>query len=280
MIFQSADFRDKIRRNKMKAMKKIFMAAIAVCSGAVLQAQQLTGYDIVKRADEVDEGKTNSSRAVLTLTSQKGAVRTREILMRGKDYGDVKKSVFIFSAPKDVLGVAYLSFDYPDKGETKQDSDSWLYMPAMKKTRRISSSGKDDDFMGTDFSYADLGDRGLNKDTFTLLGEESVDGQDCYKVEAAAKDKSEKSPKRVLWFRKDNYILAKAEYYDRQNNLYKALSCSGIKQVDGIWTTEKMFMKNAKTGHSTLLELKDVKYNMEIPDSYFTVSAIERGNIR
>ena len=264
----------------MKAMKKIFAAAVAVCAGAALQAQQLTGYDVVKLAEEVDEGKTNSSRAVLTLTSQKGAVRTREILMREKDYGNIKKSVFIFSAPKDVLGVAYLSFDYPDKGETKQESDSWLYMPAMKKTRRISGSGKDDDFMGTDFSYADLGERGLNKDIFTLLGEETVDGQNCYKVEAVAKDKSEKSQRRILWIRKDNYILSKAEYYDRQNNLYKELSCSNIKQIDGIWTTEKMFMKNAKTGHSTLLELKDVKYNMDIPDAYFTVSAIERGNIR
>lgn len=265
----------------MKIVKTIFgVAALALAAGALF-AEELTGYEIAKRGDAVDKGTTSSYTAAMTLTSQKGAVRTREIFMRSKDYGNVEKSVFVFSAPKDVLGVAYLSFDYPDKADgTKPDSDSWLYMPAMKKTRRIAGSGKDDDFMGTDFTYADLGDRGLNKDTFSLLGEETVDGEPCWKVEALSKDKSEKTQRRILWYRKDNYKVCKGEFYDRQNTLARELSCSGIKKIDGIWTTQKMLMKNLKNGHSTLLEMKDVKYNLPLSDNMFTVGAIERGNIK
>ena len=260
--------------------RRIFLIAGMIFASSLF-AQELTGYEIAKRADEVDDGKTSSYTATMTLTNKKGSKRIREIFMRKKDYGDVEKSVIVFTVPKDVTGVAYLSFDYPDKADgSKDESDSWLYMPAMKKVRRISGSGKDDEFMGSDFTYADMGERGLSKDTFTLLGSEDVDGADCWKVEAKAKDKSEKTQRRILWFRKDNYILAKGEFYNRTDKLERELSCSDIKQIDGIWTTGKMFMKNVKSGHSTLLETKDVKYNIELSDSLFTVSVIERGNVR
>jgi len=262
-------------------MKKKFLLMMCMIFVSSLFAQELTGYEIARRADEVDDGKTASYTATMTLTNKKGSKRIREIFMRKKDYGDVEKSAIVFTVPKDVAGVAYLSFEYPDKEDgSSKDSDSWLYMPAMKKVRRISSNGKDDEFMGSDFTYADMGERGLLKDTFTLIGSENVDGEDCWTVEAKAKDKNEKTQRRVLWFRKDNYILVKGEFYDRTDKLERELACSDIKQIEGIWTTGKMFMKNVKTGHSTLLEMKDVKYNMDLSDSLFTVSAIERGNIR
>ncbi|MCR5288806.1 MAG: outer membrane lipoprotein-sorting protein [Treponema sp.] len=262
-------------------MKHFFLLGFFCACTAVLFSEELTGYDIAKRADSVDEGKTSSYTATMTLTNKKGATRIREISMRSKDYGDVKKSVIIFTMPKDVSGVSYLSFDYPDNSDgSKPDADSWLYMPAMKKVRRISGSSKDDDFMGTDFTYADMGDRGLTKDTFTLVGEELIDGFDCWIVEAKAKDTSEKTQRRVLWYRKDNYKALKGEYYDKQNTLTREMRCTDITQIDGIWTTGKMFMKNVKTGHSTLLEMKDVMYNRAFDDNMFTVSSIERGNIR
>ena len=88
------------------------------------------------------------------LTDKNGKVRMREVIMREKDYGNVKKSVVVFKTPKDVAGVGYLSFEYPDNADgTTKDSDNWLYMPAMKKIRRISGNTTEDDFMGTDFTY-------------------------------------------------------------------------------------------------------------------------------
>lgn len=264
----------------MKHTKLLTTLAFFAISTSIF-AESLTGYEIARRADEVDEGKTSVRTATMTLTNKKGAVRTREVTMKSKDYGDAKKTVVVFTVPKDVAGVAYLMFDYPDKADgTKPDSDNWLYMPAMKKVRRISGSTRQDDFMGTDFTYEDMGDRGLSKDDFNLLGEETVEGAECYKVECVAKDKGEKNPRRIVWFRKDNYLMQKAEFFDRQNTLQRELSCSEISQIDGIWTTGKMFIKNVQTGHSTLLEMKNVQYNTDLSDSLFTVSAIERGTAR
>ena len=240
-------------------------------------AQSLSGYDIMKKADDVPSGNTSSYTATMTLTDKKGKVRTREVFMRSKDYGDTTKSVICFTTPKDVAGVAYLMFEYDDESK---DSDNWLYMPAMKKVRRISGSGKSDDFMGTDFTYEDIGERGLAKDTFTLLSEETVAGSKCYKVEAVAKDKTEKNPRRIVWIRADNFMMVKAEFYDRQNRLQRELTCSDIKQVDGYWTTGRMFIRNVQKEHSTTLEMKNVRYDIQIDDSIFTVSALERGAVK
>ncbi len=99
-------------------------------------------------------------------------------------------------------------------------------------------------------------------------------------MECIAKDKTEKNPRRILWFRKDSYVMQKAEFYDRQNNLQRILECSDIKQIDGIWTTGKMYIKDIITNHSTLLEMKDVKYNVSLNDNIFTVAALERGTVR
>ena len=261
---------------------KLAMIAFTVVMGTrIAFAQELTGYDIAKRADEVDKGDTSSYTATMTLTDKKGAKRVREVTMRSKDYGDTTKTVIVFTTPKDVAGVSYLMFEYDDAPDgTSKDSDNWLYMPAMKKTRRISGSSKGDDFMGTDFTYEDMGDRGLSKDTFTLLEEENVAGVECWKVECVAKDKTEKNPRRIVWYRKDSYLVQKAEFYDRQNNLQRVLECSDIKKIDGIWTTGKMYIKNVITNHSTVLEMKDIMYNIPLKDNIFTVAALERGTSR
>ncbi|MBR1912289.1 MAG: outer membrane lipoprotein-sorting protein, partial [Treponema sp.] len=196
-------------------MKKFMVPFITLASAFVIGAvqvgaEELTGYEIAKRADAVETGDTSSYTATMTLVDKKGSKRVREVMMRSKDYGDTTKSVIVFTTPKDVAGVSYLMFEYDDAPDgTSKDSDNWLYMPAMKKTRRISGSSKGDDFMGTDFTYEDMGDRGLSKDTFNLLGEETVAGVKCWKVESLAKDKTEKNPRRIIWFRQDNYLTQK-----------------------------------------------------------------------
>lgn len=263
----------------MTCIKKITSTLVVLCVLASGFAQ--TGYDIMKACDEVSTSDTSSYTATMTLTDKKGKTRVREVKEMSKDYGDVTKTVIVFTTPKDVSGVAYLMFDYDEKADgTKQDSDSWLYMPAMKKVRRISGSDSGGSFMGTDFTYEDMGSRGLSKDTFTLLGEETVDGVQCHKVEAVSKDEAEKNPRRIFWIGKDNNMMYRAEFFDRQNNLQRVLVCSEIRQIDGFWTTSRMLMTNVITGHSTLIEMKNVSYGDTLDDSLFTVAAMEKGRIR
>ncbi|MBQ9238858.1 MAG: outer membrane lipoprotein-sorting protein [Treponema sp.] len=265
---------------------KIIKRGIALfVTGALLLtavgAQTMSGYDIMKKADEVERGSTSSYVATMTLVSKNGNTRVREVVSYRKDFADSKRSVVVFRTPKDVAGVGYLMWEYDeDANGNKKDRDSWLFMPAMKKVRRISGSESGDDFMGTDFTYDDMGDRGLAKDTFTLLGEEAVNGVLCYKVECVAKDATEKNPRRILWVRKDNFIVQRGEYYSKQNTLQRVLECEDIQQIDGIWTTGKMTMKNVKTEHATVIEMKDIHYNQQIADSLFTVASLERGAIK
>ncbi len=259
-------------------MKKLITTLSVLLIAAALFAQ--SGYDIMKKADEVAEPKTSSSTATLTIHSKKGSDRIREVIMKSKDYGDVEKSVIVFTTPKDVAGTGYLTFDYE---EEDKDSDNWLYMPAMKKTRRIASSGSEGEgsFMGTDFTYQDMGDRSLNKYNYKLLGEESVDGILCYKIECISKANTEKDPRYITWISKKDYILCKAEFYDRQNQLHRILTCSNFTVIKGYTTAQVMKMENVQTGTWSLIETKNISYDTEdIDDSLFTVTAIEKGRIR
>jgi hypothetical protein len=263
-------------------MIRRIIALSAVLTGitALAFAQTPSADEIMKKWNTVEEGNTSTYIATMTLTNAKGAVRTREFVFYKKKFGDIKKSILVFRTPKDVSGIGYLMWEYKEENGVKKDSDNWLYMPAMKKVRRISGSDSGGDFMGTDFTYDDIGDRGITKDTFTFLGEENVDGQDCWKIECKAKKADEKNPKRIVWIRKDNYLEQKAEYYNHQDKVQRILSCSGIKQIDGIWTTPSMTMKNTATDHTTVIEMKDVHYNQDINNSYFTVASVERGAIK
>ena len=259
-------------------MKKTILITLVLMLANALFSQ--TGYDIMKKADEVAEPKTSSSTATLTIHSKKGSDRIREVIMMSKDYGDVKKSVIVFTTPKDVAGTGYLMFDYDDDDK---DSDNWLYLPAMKKTRRIASSGSESEgsFMGTDFTYQDMGDRSLRKYDYNLLGEETVDGVACYKVECISKAGTEKDPRFISYIGKTDYILRKCEFYDRQNQLHRVLTCTNFTTIKGFTTAQVMKMENVQTGTWSLIESKNIVYDDEdLDDSLFTVAALEKGRIK
>jgi outer membrane lipoprotein-sorting protein len=243
-------------------------------TGSSLFAQ--TGYDIMKEAGGRYQGDTATYTLTMTLISTRGSPRVRELGWYFKDYGDTAKTVMVFRSPRDVEGTCYLAWSY-DSGK---DDDTWIYLPGMKRTRRISGSGRNDEFMGSDFTYEDMGDRGLSKDEFTLKGEETVDGAACWIIEAKAKDVRDPSATRILRIRKDNYVIAGAEYYDRQGKLFKRLTVSGIRQVDGIWIASKMEMTNVLKEHRTVIEIKDTAFNTAVEDSLFTVAAMEQGRLR
>ena len=265
-------------------MKKIILTLMTLLLSASLFAENLTGYEVMKKADQVPEAKTSSSTASLTIHSKKGSDRIREVIMKSKDYGDMTKEVIVFTSPKDVSGVGYLMFEYKeDEKGNKKDSDNWLYMPAMKKTRRIASSGSESEgsFMGTDFTYQDMGERSLNKYEYTLLGEENINGTDCYKVECISKAHTEKDPRTITYISKDTFIMHKCEFYDRQNTLHRILTCSDFVTIKGYITAQKMKMENVQTGTWSLIETKNITYDEgEIDDSLFTVAALEKGRIR
>lgn len=261
-------------------MKKTLTLLSTLLITTSVFAQSLTGYDIMKKCSENPEPKTSSITATLTVHSKKGNDHIRELIMISKEHEDVTKQVIAFTAPKDIAGTGYLMFDYNDEAK---DSDNWLYMPAMKKARRIVSSGSEGDgsFMGTDLTFDDMGNRNLDNDDYTLIGDDSVDGVDCYKIEAVSKNHTKKDPRRTVYIGKEDFLMYKAEFYDRQNTLHRVLTCRDFTTIDGYKSAKTMKMENVQSGSWSLIQMKDVVYNdSNIDDSLFTVAALENGRVR
>ena len=182
-----------------------------------------------------------------------------------------------FEYPGDVKGTGFLTWDYDEPGK---DDDKWLYLPAMKKTRRISgSSARQDYFMGSDFTYDDMGSRSVDEDTHELLGEEIIDGYKCWKLESVPKDKRDIFSKKIALIRQDCLIPARVEYYDKLGRLHRRLEMSDIARVDGFWVARKMHMSNVQTGHQTILEIKNPKYNIPVEEAKFNVTVLEKGRL-
>jgi hypothetical protein len=252
------------------------LVLLMAASPAIADDTKPTGLEIMTRADDRPDGDDRTQSLTMTLINKSGRKRVREVKSYSKDFGKDKKSVMVFQKPADVSGTAFLSWEYDDPN---REDDKWLYMPAMKKVRRISGASKNEYFMGSDFTYDDMGDRNVEEDTHTLLGEETVDGHDCWKVESIPVDPEDMYTRKVIWVCKEADMSIKAEYYDKDGLLkvYKALD---FRMKDGFWTLYKSEMDNVSRNHKTVMEIGSVNYNTGIKDNLFRVSTIQRGSIR
>lgn len=232
----------------------------------VLTAKEITGREIMKKVDNRYTGDDQVGDMTMTLIKSSGRKRVRKVRVWQKDYGENNKSLMRFLLPADVRGTGFLVWEHKEK-----DDDQWLYLPALKKVRRISTREKEKSFMGTDFSYEDLGSHNLDDYNYTLLGSEIYDGEGCYVVESVPKPGKEKSyDKTTSWIRKDIFLAIKIDFYDKKGNFLKSLHTADIEKIDGIWTIRRMEMENAEKKHRTILEFTNVRYNTGLKDNIFT----------
>jgi outer membrane lipoprotein-sorting protein len=167
-----------------------------------------------------------------------------------------------------------MNWSYDDDSK---DDDQWIYLPAIKRVKRISSDSKSDYFMGSDFTYDDLGDRRLDADTHKLLRSETVDGIDCYVVESVSKDEDYMYSKTITWIRKDNFVGLKKEFYDEDGELLKTLTIKKVDKIDGFWIITNSEMKNVQNNHKTVIKLSDISINSGVPANKFTERMMTRG---
>lgn len=238
--------------------------------------QEPTGREIMTWVSDRADGDDRKSVITMTLINKNGQQRKRELESFTKDYGRDKKSVMVFKQPADVKGTAFLSWDYDDPD---RDDDKWLYMPALKKVRRISGSSRNEYFMGTDFTYDDMGKRNVDKDTHSLIGEEQAQGHDCWKIESIPRDPEDIYTRRVLWVSRTAHLVVQAEYHDK-DGLLKVYQALDIRRQDGFWTVFISQMDNVARSHKTIMAIHAMEFNTGIDDELFRVSTIERGAIR
>ena len=254
-------------------MKKILMIAALLCAAAQMDAQ--TGRDIIQRVKDRPDGNTRYAEMQLTLVKKNGDKRERKMVSWAMDEGKDTKKIMFFTYPGDVKGTGFLTWDYDQAGK---EDDKWLYLPAMKKTRRISgSSSKTDYFMGTDFTYDDMGGRSVDEDKHTLLREETRDGHKCWVVESVPNDPHEVYSRKVTWIRQDSDTGVYCEFYDKLGKLHRVMTVTDLQKVEGFWTVMKMEMKNVQSGHSTQIVVSEPKYDIKVDKSLFTVAKLEKG---
>jgi hypothetical protein len=227
--------------------------------------------------------KLDGSEAVVKMTAidEKGQARERDITMATKlfDGGATEKRVYRFSSPPDVQGTSVLVFDY----EAKPD-DVWIYLPALRKTRRVVSSQRSQSFMGSEFSYGDLNIPALDDYEYKLTGEEAIAGEPCYVVDVAPKSKeiadSEGYSKKTYWVSKDKLAVLRGLFYDRDGKLLKELIARDFKLLDAKkkrYRPVHMEMVNRQNGRRSLFDSPKITFAPNTKDEYFTTGYLERG---
>jgi outer membrane lipoprotein-sorting protein len=242
--------------------------------GGIVFAQELTGLDIMTKVYDRPTGDDMTADLSMILENSRGDQRVRKIKQLIKDFGEMEKKIMFFMAPADIKNTSFMNWSYDDK--TKND-DQWIYLPALKKVKRISSDSKSDYFMGSDFTYDDLGDRHPTQDKHTILKEEIIDGIDCYVVESVPKDEDYMYSRTVTWVIKDKWIGLKKEFYDEDDDSLKRLILNDYKEFNDIIIITSVTMKNEQKNHQTEMTLSNVKINTGIADTQFTERMMKRG---
>ena len=272
-------------KGKRTVLASVFMMA-TVISGIVMtqktQAQELPDTLIViANINAVDDGDFVSRNLNMSMTDKRGKTRVRETIAYRKYYGDDKRTIIFYKKPTNIKGTAFLTFDYADAAI---DDDQWLYLPALRKVRRISASDRGDYFLGTDFTYEDIkleGKLELKDYHYTTVKFEKIDGIDTISIKGIPKTveiaKELGYGRTQLWVDLNKWVIIKAIYWDTKDNILKTLTVSDIKKVDGILTRHRFNIENHKTGHHTEFVFSNVDYQSPVKDSLFTKRAMKQG---
>lgn len=252
----------------------LLFAALAAALPLSSQTAEQRGLEIARAADEYDRGFTDfTANMIMTLKNKKGETSSRQIRIRTLEVdGDGDRSLSIFDEPADVKGTKMLTYSHG-----LEPDDQWLYLPALKKVKRISSRNKSGPFMGSTFAYEDLGSQEIEKYTYRYLRDEPCGEWTCHVIERYPAYEFSGYTRQVVWLDTEAYRLVRAEYYDRKQALLKTLSTGDFQQYLGhYWRPGTMNMVNHQTGKSTLLEWRDYQFKTGLTDADFRSQTLKR----
>jgi outer membrane lipoprotein-sorting protein len=261
--------------------RRLLFAMLALLLSGTAQAEK--GPSAREIMDKVTTTrKLDGSEAVIKMTvvGENGQAREREISMATKLYdgGKTEKRIYHFLSPADVQGTGILVYDY----EAKPD-DVWIFLPALRKTRRVVSTQRAQSFMGSEFSYGDLNIPSLDDFDYTLVKEEASGGEPCYVVDLVPKSKeiaeAEGYSKKTYWVSKAKMAVVRGLYYDKDGKLLKELIAQDIKLLDPKnkrYRAMHMEMINKQNGRRSVFETKKVAFSPNTKDDYFTTAYLER----
>lgn len=235
---------------------------------------------IVQKSSEVNKIYSWNSKTTMLLISKKGSKRIRESVNYNKldKNGYDTMRLIRFTAPADIKGTNILIHERRDGND-----NIWIYLPSMKKVRRLIAGNKKDSFVGTDFSYTDIVTPRVQDYSHTLLRRELLNGIECFVIESVPKTekirKNTAYTKKIAWIRTDNFVRIKSELYDLSGMLYKIMQVISIKEVNrkrGKWLVEKVEMRNIQSGHSTIITFNNIKVGETLSNKLFMPNRLDQ----
>ena len=248
-------------------------------------AAEFTAAEVIQRVESRDDGNSAIAEYTMVLIDNRERQRLRDIKIYTKDYGADEKTLSLFESPADIRGTAYLNLNWDDNA---RDDDSWLYLPALQRVKRIATSDTSDSFLGSDFTYADINGIEIDWYDFSFINEsEIVDGQDCWVIEAVPKpeykDRAENETgysKIQSWIRKDSFVQQRSQMWELRGNRIKFFTSSDVRLVNDIWTVHRLQAVTTRNGmqeHASVLQVNKIDYNVEVADEIFSTEYMQRG---
>jgi len=241
---------------------------------AFAETAEEKGLAIIEEADRRDAGWVDATASLeMTLRNAQGQESVRALRIKSLEVeGDGDKSLSVFDAPKDIKGTALLSYTHaltPD--------DQWLYLPALKRVKRIASANKSGPFVGSEFAYEDLTSQEVEKYTYKWLRDEALEGRPCFVIEAYPVYENSGYTRQVVWLDQEMYRPLRIDYYDRKDALLKTLTASEWTQYLGqYWRPGRMLMENHQTAKSTELRWFDYQFKTGLSDRDFDQDTLKR----
>ncbi|WP_026841949.1 outer membrane lipoprotein-sorting protein [Citrifermentans bremense] len=253
------------------AAAALFLASL--CAGTALAAPD--ARTLLKDSENRHRTKTQQYAGDLTVVNKDGKVRKKGWRSYREGYAGDAKNLIRFTDPPEVKGVGFLSLSRPGS----DNPDQWLYLPSMKRERRIAPQDRYASFVGTDFNYEDMEEFDHEKYKVSLIGEETAEGVPCYVIAAIPNDKGTKSvyQKIILYLRKDILYLVREDLIRKgEKEPAKRMILSDLKNVEGHWVAGRMEMTDLKKGSKTTVNLKQITFNRPHPASRFTLQNLTR----
>ncbi|MCP3986746.1 MAG: outer membrane lipoprotein-sorting protein [bacterium] len=239
------------------------------------------GAEVARRINARDDGSSAQRTLEMELIDKSGHTRKRSARLLRRWFGKEKRLALFYLSPATIEDTAFLVHDFPEPG---RDDAQWLYLPALRKVRRIAARDRGKDFLGTDMSYEDMKNEtkvSAGDHHWTTLREEACGDTSCLVVEAVPLDEDMAQAvgygKVTYWVDRTTWIARRAEYEDTAGRPKKSAQISEIRQVDGIWTAHRIEVTNRKSGHRTVFHVSDVDYATEIDADLFTERSLRRG---
>ena len=250
----------------------IILTALSLASSISLATDSLSPVQVAQLTYDRYLGDDMRMRGTMELISKNGHVRTREYISMRKDTGEMRSQLIRFTAPADINGTAFLTIEKDFSTNTEQH----LYLPALKRTRRIVASQKGRSFVNSDFTYEDMQRHSVEEWNYQLEGEEIISGKSCYILVSTPKESTETQySKTMAWIEKSSFIPLKTVFWDKKGQKSKIYKVVSFEIIEQIATETEVLMEDLASGHVTRLKVLAIEYNTGLHDSLFTARALE-----